>query len=56
MSGGRTDFTAITVGARHSCAVGTSGAYCWGSNVLGALGNELQAMIQPIPTKIATPQ
>jgi hypothetical protein len=55
-SGGRTDFTAITVGARHSCAVGTSGAYCWGSNVLGALGNELQAMIQPIPTKTATPQ
>jgi alpha-tubulin suppressor-like RCC1 family protein len=56
VGGGRTDFTAITTGARHTCAVGASGAYCWGSNVLGALGNELQAMIQPLPTKTATPQ
>jgi alpha-tubulin suppressor-like RCC1 family protein len=56
VSGARTDFSVITVGIRHSCAVGASGAYCWGSNILGALGNELQAMIQPIPTKTATPQ
>jgi len=56
VSGGHTDFTSVTVGRRHACAVGASGAYCWGSNVLGALGNELQALIQPVPQKTATPQ
>ncbi|MGE5101534.1 MAG: Ig-like domain-containing protein [Deltaproteobacteria bacterium] len=50
------DFTAVTVGRRHACAVAPSGAYCWGSNVFGALGNELQALKQPTPQKTATPQ
>jgi alpha-tubulin suppressor-like RCC1 family protein len=50
------DFAAVTVGRRHACAVGASGAYCWGSNVYGALGNELQALKQPAPQKTATPQ
>jgi alpha-tubulin suppressor-like RCC1 family protein len=49
-------FTQVTVGTRHACAVGPGAAYCWGSNVLGALGNELQAMKQGTPQKIATPQ
>ncbi len=56
VAGGRTDFTAVTVGARHACAIAAAGVYCWGSNVVGALGNELQAMIQFTPTKTATPQ
>ena len=49
-------FDQVTVGRRHACAVGSNAAYCWGSNVLGALGNELQALKQPTPQKIATPQ
>jgi alpha-tubulin suppressor-like RCC1 family protein len=54
--GGHTDFVAVAVGTRHACALATVGMYCWGSNVFGALGNELQAMIQTSPTKTATPQ
>ena len=49
-------FAAVAVGYRHACAVGANAAYCWGSNVFGALGNELQAMKQPTPQRIATPQ
>lgn len=56
VAGGRSDFTAVTVGRRHACGVTPGGAYCWGSNVLGALGNELQALVQPAPEKTATPQ
>jgi alpha-tubulin suppressor-like RCC1 family protein len=56
VAGGHTDFVTITVGTRHACAVAPDGAYCWGSNVLGALGNELQAIIQTAPTKTAVPR
>jgi alpha-tubulin suppressor-like RCC1 family protein len=55
VTGGHTDFVSVTVGARHACALGTVGAFCWGSNVLGALGNEFQAMVQTTPTKTASP-
>ncbi len=56
VTGGHTDFVVVTVGARHACALAAAGAYCWGSNLFGALGNELQAMVQTTPTKTATPQ
>ena len=56
VAGGRTDYSVVTVGVRHACAVAQTGAYCWGSNILGALGNELQALVQPSPQKTATPQ
>ena len=56
VAGGHTDFVTVTVGTRHACAVAPDGAYCWGSNVLGALGNELQAIIQTAPTKTAVPR
>jgi alpha-tubulin suppressor-like RCC1 family protein len=54
--GGHTDFTTVSVGVRHACAAAASGVYCWGSNVLGALGNEFQAIRQATPTKTGTPQ
>ena len=54
--GGHTDFVSIASGLRHNCALAATGAFCWGSNVFGALGNELQALIQFTPTKTATPQ
>jgi alpha-tubulin suppressor-like RCC1 family protein len=50
-------FTSISAGSRHSCAVGSDGnAYCWGSNVMGALGNTLQAAFRGQPQKVATPR
>jgi alpha-tubulin suppressor-like RCC1 family protein len=49
-------FTTISTGSRHSCAVGSDGAaYCWGSNVMGALGNTLQAAFRGLPQKVAAP-
>lgn len=57
--GGHT-FSAITAGDRHVCAIATDaeapGAYCWGSNVLGSLGNGLQAAVRSTPQKTATPE
>jgi alpha-tubulin suppressor-like RCC1 family protein len=56
VSGGRTDYVAVTVGWRHACAtIAAGGVYCWGSNVYGALGNELQAMRQAPPTRVFFP-
>ena len=50
-------FTTISAGARHSCAVGSDGAaYCWGSNIFGALGNTLQAAFRGFPRRVATPK
>jgi alpha-tubulin suppressor-like RCC1 family protein len=49
-------FTSISTGSRHSCGVGSDGnAYCWGSNVMGGLGNTLQAAFRGQPQKVATP-
>lgn len=49
-------FKRISAGSRHTCAVGTDGkAYCWGSNVFGALGNTLQAAYRGTPQVVATP-
>ena len=53
-------FAAITAGERHACAIATDasaqGAYCWGSNILGSLGNELQAAVRSAPQKVAMPR
>ncbi|HEX4934251.1 MAG TPA: hypothetical protein VFV33_13770, partial [Gemmatimonadaceae bacterium] len=50
-------FRSITAGNRHVCALATDGdTYCWGSNVFGALGNELQAAVRAIPQKVAPPR
>lgn len=50
-------FTSVSVGSRHSCAVATDGnAYCWGSNVNGALGNTLQAAFRGMPQRVAPPR
>ncbi|MEO8194181.1 MAG: Ig-like domain-containing protein [Gemmatimonadales bacterium] len=50
-------FVSVTTGVRTGCGVGTDGAaYCWGSNVYGALGNTLQAAFRGQPQKVATPR
>jgi alpha-tubulin suppressor-like RCC1 family protein len=38
------NFVSVSAGSVHSCGVTTDGAaYCWGSNIFGALGNKFQA-------------
>lgn len=54
---GGVTFVAVSTGSRHSCGVGSDGsAYCWGSNVFGALGNTLQAAFRGLPQRVATPK
>ncbi|HEX5435707.1 MAG TPA: Ig-like domain-containing protein [Gemmatimonadaceae bacterium] len=50
-------FTIISAGRRHACGIDTGGvAYCWGSDVYGALGNELQADERGTPVAVARPR
>lgn len=54
---GTVTFVSVSTGSRHSCGVGSDGAaYCWGSNVFGALGNTLQAAFRGLPQRVATPR
>ena len=47
----------ISLGNRHSCAMSTDGrAWCWGSNIWGALGNEFQAATRTTPQLVARPR
>ena len=55
VSGTRT-YTALSSGARTACAVAADGAYCWGSSVYGATGNQVQALAVLVPTKTEPPQ
>ncbi|HSU95987.1 MAG TPA: Ig-like domain-containing protein [Gemmatimonadaceae bacterium] len=49
-------FSNISAGRRTSCAIAADGLYCWGSAVMGALGDNLQALSVPFPRKTAVPQ
>lgn len=49
-------YSAVSAGSRTSCAVAADGAYCWGSSVVGATGNEIQALIVWDPAKTAPPR
>jgi alpha-tubulin suppressor-like RCC1 family protein len=54
---GNVTFTTVSAGTRHTCGVGSDGnAYCWGSDVFGALGNTLQAAFRGFPQRVATPR
>lgn len=54
---GGVTFAAVSAGLNHTCGVGSDGsAYCWGSNVFGALGNTLQAAYRGFPQRVATPR
>lgn len=50
-------FAQLSAGNSHVCGVTVTGAaYCWGSNLYGALGNTLQAAFRGIPQQVATPR
>src|SRR6185312_11449052 len=54
---GGLSFARLSAGNSHVCGITLSGAaYCWGSNLYGALGNTLQAAFRGIPQQVATPQ
>lgn len=54
--GGGLKFTNITAGRRHTCGTATDGlAYCWGSDVYGALGNSYQAAFRGLPQPVGQP-
>jgi alpha-tubulin suppressor-like RCC1 family protein len=47
-------FTSVTAGRRHACGLASDGhAYCWGSKIFGALGDELQAAVRGVPVRVA---
>jgi hypothetical protein len=46
-------FTQISAGSRHTCGVTTAGAgYCWGTNILGNLGNGELVGRADVPTAV----
>jgi alpha-tubulin suppressor-like RCC1 family protein len=52
----RVTYTSVTAGRRHACALGADGrAYCWGSDILGALGTQFQARAEPYPVQVSLP-
>ncbi|MFW6079357.1 MAG: hypothetical protein ACODAE_07045 [Gemmatimonadota bacterium] len=52
-AGGQT-FAAITTSSNHSCGVTDTGdAYCWGSNIHGAVGDGSTQSIRPSPQPVA---
>lgn len=54
---GQLQFRAISAGLRHTCGIDLANvSWCWGSNVFGALGNELQAAVRATPQRVATPR
>jgi alpha-tubulin suppressor-like RCC1 family protein/uncharacterized protein YjdB len=56
VSAGPVSYVGVTAGRRHACGVVADGnVYCWGSDVLGALGSQLQARVQPRPMRVAKP-
>jgi alpha-tubulin suppressor-like RCC1 family protein len=49
-------FTSVTAGLRHACGQANDGAlYCWGSDVMGALGSQQQQLVQPRPVRVSRP-
>jgi len=47
-------FSAVSVGAKHSCGVTASAvAYCWGDNAYGQLGNGSLGARSSVPLKVA---
>jgi alpha-tubulin suppressor-like RCC1 family protein len=49
---GRLTFSSIGAGDGHACAVASDGAWCWGANGLGQLGNG-GTTYSPIPVRVA---
>lgn len=51
VTGGFTDWTAISLGVHHACGIRTGRAYCWGFNARGNLGIGITADVTS-PTEV----
>jgi alpha-tubulin suppressor-like RCC1 family protein len=53
VAGARTDWSAVTAGGGHTCALRASGRlFCWGANAYGQLGDGGSAFSQPTPVEV----
>jgi len=54
-SGGAVTWAGVSAGARHTCAITTTGdAYCWGSNIEGQLGDATGSSSSSVPSPVFT--
>ena len=54
VSGGATNWTAVSAGPNHTCARRATGRlYCWGVDAAGQLGNGLPNLDRPAPVPVA---
>lgn len=47
------DVTDIDAGLHHTCAVSAGQVFCWGGNFYGQLGNDADAVMDPMPVPTA---
>jgi alpha-tubulin suppressor-like RCC1 family protein len=51
---GGLSFTALAAGEAHTSALAEGGrAWCWGSSSVGQLGDGSDALLSPVPTRVA---
>jgi len=56
LSAGGRSFRSVSVGSAHTCAIGVAGgAYCWGNNSNGQIGNGASDFLAPVTTPIRVP-
>ncbi len=52
VAGAHRDWSAVSAGWFHTCAVRSGRLYCWGSDVHGALGDGMPLPLEPTPVEV----